>query len=37
MANGFGNGEYPNMPWPSGYPGLAPGAMVGSFKFYLFN
>jgi len=30
MANGFANGEYPNMPaWPSGYPGLAPGAMVG--------
>ena len=33
MANGFANGEYPNMPaWPSGYPGLAPGAMVRSLK-----
>ena len=33
MANGFANGEYPNMPaWPSGYPGLAPGAMVRPLK-----
>ena len=36
MANGFANGEYPNMPaWPSGYPGLAPGAMVRSLKKYI--
>ena len=29
MANGFANGEYPNMPgWPSGYPPLGAGSMV---------
>jgi len=29
MANGFANGEYPNMPgWPPGYPPLGAGSMV---------
>lgn len=35
MANGFANGEYPNMPgWPSGYPPLGAGSMV---RVYFYN